>query len=149
MASCSKSPIRSRQQSNSLSSQEQYNNNHPIVQSSQENTPTMQQSTDVNNVKIDVSSHYHSPSLSSSRRRRSISSTGETSPNEPPEVISLCLDKKPVLIPIQPEINNDDPVIDITKPINDKVTIRNECNANRQSSVNKKSDNRNNICDVL
>lgn len=149
--------MRGREQNNSISSQEQYNNNNPIVQSSRQNTPTMQrQSTtvDVNDVKINVSSHYHSPSLS----RRSTSSNNEskeldctskieTSPKEASEVVNICIEK-PVILPLQ-EINNDsDNTIDETKSINDMVTVKNECNnsANRQSSVKKKDTH---ICDVL
>lgn len=109
---------------------------------------------DVNDVKIYVSSHYDSPSLS----RHSISSTNneskeldyknqtEISPIEKQEVINLCTEK-PVTIPIQ-DTNNDNK-IDVTKSANDVVTIKNECNnsANRQSSVKKKDTAH--ICDVL
>ncbi|KAG4072325.1 hypothetical protein HA402_004257 [Bradysia odoriphaga] len=72
----------------------------------------------------------------------------ETSPNELPAIINKC-EEKPVIIPIQ-DINNDDHTIDATKPINDMVTIKNECNnsVNRQSSVKKKGNNTN-VCDVL
>lgn len=101
----------------------------------------------MNDVKINVSSHYDSPSLS----RRSTNGSNndskpERSPTELPEVINLCTEK-PVTIPIQPDINNDN-TIDTTKPINDAVTIKNECNnsAKRQSSVKKKDTH---ICDVL
>lgn len=156
MAVCSNSPIRSREQNNSVSSQEQYNNNNPTVQSSRQNTPTAQHqsdTTDVNDVKINVSSHYDSPSLS----RRSTSSNNEskeldvnckveTSPRELTEVVNIRIEK-PVTIPIQ-DTNNDDHAIDVTKPVNDMVTIKNECNnSTRRQSSGKKKDTH--ICNVL
>lgn len=111
---------------------------------------------DVNDVKINVSSQYGSPSLS----RRSTSSNNESKELEfnsktetslnvvVPEAVNII--EKPVTIPIQ-EINNDDDddqTIDVTKSVNDMVTIKNECNssATRQSSVKKKDTH---ICDVL
>lgn len=102
---------------------------------------------DVNDVKINVSSHCGgSPALS----RRSISSNNEsktaTSPNELPVVVNII--EKPVTIPIDKEIDNDAHTIDVTKSVNDMVTMKNECNnsATRQSSVKKKDTH---ICDVL
>lgn len=121
----------------------------------------MQSAVDVSDVKICVSSHYGSPT-SNGRHRRSTTSSNtaineldpngksETSPNELPEIVDKC-EEKPVIIPIQDSTtNNDDHTIDGTKPINDMVTMKNECNdsANRQSSVKKKGNNTN-VCDVL
>lgn len=105
---------------------------------------------DVNDVKITVSSHHGSPSLSRRSTNESkefdYNSKTETSPKELSEEVNII--DKPVTIPIQ-EISNDDHTIDVTKSVNDMVTIKNDCNssANRQSSVKKKDNTH--ICDVL
>lgn len=104
---------------------------------------------DVNDVKISISSHYDSPvsrrSTSSNDSKELDYRKPEVSPKQLPEVVIRT--DKPVTIPIQ-DINNDDHMIDVTKSVNDMVTIKNECNnsANRQSNVKKKDTN---ICDVL
>lgn len=106
---------------------------------------------DVNDVKINMSSHYDSPisrrSASSNNDIKKLDySKTDTSPKELPEVVNICIEN-PVNIPMQ-KINNDDHIIDVVKSNNDMITIKNECNnsASRQSNVKKKDTS---ICDVL
>lgn len=100
---------------------------------------------DVNEIKINISSHYDSPIS-----RRSASSNKdnkyESSPTELSEPVNIFTETSGNVS--EKTINNDDHIIDVTKSINDMVAIKNECNnsANRQSNVKKRDTN---ICDVL